>query len=151
MPSDPSGSRRRNDIQHEALPKGPNCKEGYMKRTVAMLFAGLLLVQSSAFAADAEQKELGGFQEKRVEKLAKDLSLSPDQKQKVSAIFSQTANEIKAELAKIKSIKDAADQKMKEALSPEQYQKYEKMKAERKSQMKKKMKGAMQGQDGQEK
>jgi len=89
-------------------------------------------------------KKMMEEQAKHLEKMTKDLNLTPDQKSKVEVILKEKGDKMKAEMQKMqddkKAIKDEADQKIKDILTPEQLQKFDKIQAEHKAKMEKKMK-----------
>jgi len=115
-----------------------------MKKAVAVVCAGILVVMACGLVSADQGKEKSKWQEKRIEKMAKDLNLTADQKEKVSAIWKENGDKRDAEMQKnrdaMKAIKDDEDQQIKALLTPEQSQKYEKQQAERKEKMDKKMK-----------
>ncbi len=115
-----------------------------MKKAAAVIFAGIFVVMACGLASANEGKEKGKWQEKKVEKMTKDLGLNTDQQGKVSAILKDNSDKIEAETQKYmdakKAIRDAEDQQIMAVLTPEQAQKYLKEQAEHKEKMDKKMK-----------
>ena len=81
---------------------------------------------------------------KHLDKMAKELNLTADQKDKVAAIMKETGENRKTEMQKMrenaKAEMEATDKKIEAVLTPDQVQKFEKMKADRKEKMDKKMK-----------
>lgn len=82
--------------------------------------------------------------QKHLDKMAKDLNLTADQKDKVAAIMKEAGESRKAEMKQArenaKAKMEATDKKIEAVLTPDQVQKFEKMKADRKAKMEKKMK-----------
>jgi Spy/CpxP family protein refolding chaperone len=85
-----------------------------------------------------EQKKKGN----RIDKMAEELNLTPEQKDKISAIMKDSDEQIKAQMQKardnVKAIWDDSNQKIKGTLTPEQVQKFDKMEKERQEKMPKK-------------
>jgi Spy/CpxP family protein refolding chaperone len=115
-----------------------------MKKAVTLVCAGMLVIQVCGLAFAGDDKNPAKWQEKRVEKMAKKLDLTKEQKEKVAAIFKESGDKIQAETQKMqeakKAIREDESQKIKAVLTPDQAQKYEKMQAERKEKMEKKEK-----------
>ena len=127
-----------------------------MKRTTAMIFGCLLAMQvyGTVYATDGKEckqcddkkmeKSMEKMQAKHLDKLAKELNLTPEQKDKISVIMKENGEKRKAEMQKMrenaKVEREAIDAKIKEVLTPEQAQKYDKMQADRKAKMEEKMK-----------
>jgi Spy/CpxP family protein refolding chaperone len=117
-----------------------------MKRIVAVLFAGVVVMQAAGLAFAGCPKDAGKQQEKRVEKMARRLDLSAEQKTKIAAILAASDEKMRAEMQKIREAAQAAraetEQQIKAVLTPEQAQKFEKQLADRKARMEKKKCGA---------
>jgi len=115
-----------------------------MKRAVAILCAGILIVTAYGLMSAKDDKDAGKWQEKKIEKMSKDLNLTAEQKDKLAAIMKENDEKIKAEWQKcqeaVKVIREGKDQQIKAVLTPEQAQKYEKNQAERKEKKEKKEK-----------
>lgn len=77
------------------------------------------------------------WQEKRLERMTKQLGLTPEQKEKISAIFKENDDKIAAEAQKtketVKTIMQDTDKQVTAALTPGQAKKYVEMKEERKA------------------
>ena len=124
-----------------------------MKKVTAMLVASLFAMQicGVALASDDKgscekwaQKKSEKMMEKHLNKMSKSLNLTPEQKEKVSAIMKERAEKHKAEIQKaqdsMKAVRDESDQKIREVLTPEQAQKFDKQIQDRNEKMDKKMK-----------
>jgi Spy/CpxP family protein refolding chaperone len=111
-----------------------------MKKAVALAFAALLAVQMSGLALAGEKKDPARWQEKRVEKMVKDLDLTAEQKDKIAAVMKESDEARKAEMEKMKALRQDEEQKIKAVLTPEQAQKYDARQAKRKTKGHKKMK-----------
>lgn len=127
-----------------------------MKRIVSMLIGCVLAMQVCGLVYAADDKEckpcdkkdmqqgVEKMQQKHLDKMAKELNLTPDQKQKISAIMKENGEKRKTEMDKkreeAKAEMEATDKKITDILTPEQAQKFEKMKTDRKEKMEKKMK-----------
>ncbi len=85
-----------------------------------------------------EQKK-EDWQAKRLDRTAKELNLTAEQKDKIAAIFKENAAKVKAVMDKAKkdmnSIRDTGDKKFKAVLTPEQAKKHDEMKAEMQKKM----------------
>ncbi|MFA7445933.1 MAG: hypothetical protein WCY89_08300 [Flavobacteriaceae bacterium] len=111
-----------------------------MKKLVMMM---ALVVGVTAFAQDKKADKRERFSaEERVEKMAKELDLNQEQKQKLTALFEKQKEEaqkkraaIKAERAErreaLSSRSEAFDKEVKSILTPEQAKKWEAKKQER--------------------
>ncbi len=108
----------------------------------AMQICAVALADDKAACEKCDQTKAEKMHAKRLDKLTKELSLTPDQKEKVSVILKESGEKNKAEMQKMKdsmkAMKEETDQKITAVLTPEQAQKYEKMKQDRKEKMKKK-------------
>ena len=130
----------------------------HMKRAAVMMCAGIFAVQACGvvFAMDGKAQEgsgthgnqsmgiaIGDLQEKRVEGMAKELKLTPEQKAKIAAILKDNGEKVKVELQKIRDTTKAmwleADKQIIGVLNAEQAKKFEKMKADSKEKMEKMM------------
>ncbi len=114
----------------------------------ALALSGLLAFSTIAMAQDADAKKdakKGGKRgfpsvEQQVERMAKDLSLTDEQKPKVKAVL-EDVNKKRQELRgtpreeqreKRQAIMDEQNKKLKEILTPDQLEKYKKMQEEMK-------------------
>ena len=108
------------------------------------MFAAVLALQVSLPVFAEGKGDPAKKQEQRLEKMTKDLNLTPDQKEKVGAILKEQGEKNKADMQKcqdtMKANRDSLDQNIKSVLTPEQVTKFEKMQADRKAKMDKKMK-----------
>jgi Spy/CpxP family protein refolding chaperone len=125
---------------------------------VAALALGSLLACTTLVSAqDAPKGKKGGRMsvEQRVDRLTKDLSLTDDQKTKVTAALEdETAKmrELRGDTSldqqqrrdKMVEIRKGTDKKMKEILKPDQWEKYQKIQEE----MRQRAKGAQGGNGG---
>jgi Spy/CpxP family protein refolding chaperone len=127
-----------------------------MKKTAAMLLGCIIALQVCGFVYASDDKEckkcekkcMGQntekMQAKHLDKLTKELNLTPEQKDKISAIMKESGEKKKAEMQKMrenaKAEMEAKDKSIDAVLTPEQAQKFENMQAERKAKMEKKMK-----------
>jgi len=88
-----------------------------MKKAVAMLCAGMLVVLAFGLVFANEDKDAGKWQEKKIEKMSKNLNLTAEQKDKLSAIMKENGEKIKAEWQKcqeaVKVIREGEDQQIK--------------------------------------
>lgn len=120
-----------------------------MKKFVAVLVA-LLFVTSAGLAlaegmkCECKMDKTGKGQDKRVERLAKELKLTEDQKAKVTAILKEDEPQMKAlqdkMMADQKAIRDASDQKIKAVLTPDQAKQYDQIKEKHQKKMDKECK-----------
>lgn len=111
-----------------------------MKKLVMMM---ALVVGATAFAQDKKADKREQFSaEERVEKMAKELDLNQEQKQKLTTLFEKQKEEaqkkreaIKAERAErretLSSRNEAFDKEVRSILTPEQAKKWEAKKQER--------------------
>lgn len=85
----------------------------------------------------AQKKE--DWQSKRLERMATDLNLTAEQKDKIAGIFKGNDVKIKAVMEKAKeelnAIRDTGEKQIKAILTPEQVKKFDEMKAERQKKM----------------
>jgi len=111
----------------------------------ALALGGLLACATVASAQDANAskgKGRGGNVTQRVENLDKEVTLTADQKTKVTALFEEQSKKMQAMRAenpnmtqeqrreKMTALRDEQNKKMKEILTPAQFEKYTKMQAE---------------------
>ena len=105
-----------------------------MKKAVSVLCAGLLLVSVCGLVFAKDGKDKAKPRETRLEKLTKELGLTPEQKGKVSVILDETQAKVKEASAKSvdarKAIFDNESTKITPLLTPEQSKKYEAIRAE---------------------
>ncbi len=110
-----------------------------------MALGGLVAFSNVATAQDAKQGggKRGPSVEEQMTRMTDELKLTDDQKPKVKAALDEQAKEIQALRAdsslsredrrdKVTAIRGTTDKKLKEILKPDQWDKYEKMKAEMK-------------------
>ena len=113
----------------------------------ALALGGLLACATVASAQDANAskgKGRGGNVTQRVENLDKEVTLTADQKTKVTALFEEQSKKMQAMRAenpnmtqeqrreKMTAMREEQNKEMKKILTPEQFTKYEKIQAERK-------------------
>ncbi len=119
-----------------------------MKRVIAMLMACVFAasVCTVAFAMEGGwegkgKQSMEKMHEKHLEKMTKDLNLTVEQKDKISALMKNKSDKMMAEKKKMmdaeKIIRDDYNVKLKEVLTPEQATKHNKMMEERKAKMEK--------------
>lgn len=117
-----------------------------MKKLWAAVIVGVFMMGSGLALAKEIQGECPGspdtkreqkredWQAKRLDRMAKDLNLSVEQKDKIAAIFKENDAKAKVVMDKVKEDMDAiratGDKQVKEVLTPEQVQKYDKIKEE---------------------
>ena len=129
-----------------------------MKKLIPMLLAGAMVMSVSAamFADDMDysksnkesnmtmDQKMAKMQATRLDKLTKDLALTPDQKSKVSDIMRATGDQKKAIITKMeadeKDLRDSEDTQIKAVLTADQQVKYDKMMMEHQAKMEKKLK-----------
>lgn len=122
-----------------------------MKRIIAIFFMAIFAISASssvyAMHCKCNQEDMGKCMEKHhdkmLDKMSKKLALTPEQKEKVAAVMKENGEKAKVEMQKMheamKAIQDEADKKIKELLTPEQIQKFDKMQEEQKAKSEKKM------------
>ncbi|HWH70190.1 MAG TPA: hypothetical protein VNT26_12450 [Candidatus Sulfotelmatobacter sp.] len=115
----------------------------------ALALGGLLACTSVSSAQDAKKGERRGFSpQQRVERMTQDLKLTDDQKTKVTALFEADAKkrqDIMADTSlsreqrreKMQPIMEEENKKLKTILTPEQYDKWQKMREEMRTKAKK--------------
>lgn len=122
-----------------------------MKKFLAVVIVGIFVMGSGlALAKDMQgeckvapdkkmEQKKKNWQTKRLERMAKELSLTTEQKDKVAAIFKENDAKAKAVMDKAKeemnAIRDTGDKQVKAVLTPEQVKKYDEMKAEMQKKM----------------
>ncbi len=116
-----------------------------MRKVSVVMMAGVfaLLVAGSAYAKEGKkgcpqcgmdnmEKSAEKWHEKRLDKMAKKLDLSTEQKDKISAIMKENGEKMKAEMEKMreshKAMREENQKKMNEVLTPEQQKKFAEMK-----------------------
>lgn len=125
-----------------------------VSRSLSALFVCLMMASLGASIASAQAAASPEKQEMmaKMEKMSTELQLTPTQKQQIMPILMQEGPKIKALKAntslgpmqkamQAKQIGADTDAKMKPILSPEQYQKYEQMRAQEREQMMQQMRG----------
>jgi len=119
-----------------------------MRKFVAMLIAlffiaGAGLALAEGMKCESNMDKQGKGQEKRVNRLAKELKLTEDQKTKVAAIFKEDEPQMKVfmdkMMADMKVMRDASDQKVKSILTPDQAKQYDQIKEKHQKKMDEKM------------
>jgi len=112
-----------------------------------LALGGLLAVASASMAQDqkaGQDTKKGGRQniEQRLNTMAEELKLTPDQKTKVKALLEDQAKKMEASRSEMQNLtqeerrtkmqasREEMNKKMKEILTAEQYTKYEKQRAE---------------------
>lgn len=127
-----------------------------MKKMIPMALAGVTMLLCGAVYADdkvagkedkgttaTEEQMVIKRQNDRLEVMTKNLALTPDQKDKIRAIFKATGDQQKAMMIKMeadrKTMNEAQDTQIKAVLTPEQWAMFDKMMAENKAKMGKKM------------
>ena len=100
-----------------------------MKKSVSVICAGLFIVSLCGLMSASDMEYRASGQEKKLERLTKDLNLTQEQNEKVSVILKESSGKIAAERQRVydtdKTIKTDTDKKVKEVLTPEQAKKYE--------------------------
>ncbi|MDD5259697.1 MAG: Spy/CpxP family protein refolding chaperone [bacterium] len=113
-----------------------------MKKLLAIMIVGIFMLGSGlVLAKDMEcqckcqgppNKEMGQMQEdweaRRLDRMAKELNLTADQKAKIGAIMDKTKEDMAA-------VRDASEKKVKAVLTPDQAKKLDEMKAEMRKRM----------------
>lgn len=105
---------------------------------VAALAVGGLLACATVTSAQDAPKKKGPTVEQRVDRMNTELNLTADQKTKVTALFEDTqkkGRELRQDTSlsredrqeKMRGMREAEDKKLKEILTPEQWQKWEKV------------------------
>ncbi len=95
-----------------------------MKRQIIALAAGAALIAAPLMTNMATADMPGGRRGNKMEKMATELNLSPQQKEEMQAIWEAAREDMKA-------IRQKADADMKSVLDPEQQQKFDEMKQQR--------------------
>jgi Spy/CpxP family protein refolding chaperone len=105
---------------------------------VAALAVGGLLACATITSAQDAPKKKGPSVEQRVDRMNTELNLTADQKTKVTALFEDTqkkGRELRQDTSlsqedrrtKARELREAEDKKLKEILTPDQWQKWEKV------------------------
>lgn len=105
---------------------------------VAALAVGGLLACATVTSAQDAPKKKGPTVEQRVDRMNTELNLTADQKTKVTALFEDTQKKMRElrqdtslsqedRREKVRGMREAEDKKLKEILTPEQWQKWEKV------------------------
>lgn len=129
-----------------------------MKKTAIMLVAFVLSAQVGMLSAGQKagcaccgggemqcgmEQSRGKGPEGRLERMSKDLNLTAEQKEKISAIVKESGEKMKEAMQKAresgKAAREETDKQIKAVLTPEQAQKFEAMQVEREKKMEKKM------------
>lgn len=100
-----------------------------LKKALVISAALTLPLIANAFPGDGE-----GPAEHRVERMSKELQLTPDQKSKLEVIF-------KEQHEKFRAIHEESHNRISQILTPEQSKKFEEMKKQHQQQRREKMKG----------
>jgi hypothetical protein len=129
-----------------------------MKKIIPMLLAGAMVMSvcGAMFADDMDyhksakdsnttmDQKMAKMQADKLDKLTKELALTPDQKSKVSDILRATGDQKKAIVTKmeadVKDLRDSEDTQIKATLTADQQVKYDKMMMEHQAKMEKKLK-----------
>ncbi len=131
-----------------------NLMNRFATRLLPGLFSLLLLGtvgawgQASPAAGGAEKQEVMA----KLEKMSTELQLTPDQKKQIMPILMQEAPKLKAVKAnaslgplqkamQMKEIGNETDTRLKPILTPQQYDKFQQMRAEEREQMMQQMRG----------
>ena len=105
---------------------------------VAALAVGGLLACATVTSAQDAPKKKGPTVEQRVDRMNTELNLTADQKTKVTALFEDSQKKMRElrqdtslsqedRREKMRGMREAEDKKLKEILTPEQWQKWEKV------------------------
>jgi Spy/CpxP family protein refolding chaperone len=128
-------------------------------RPILMAFAALLVLAFQTLAITAQdnmaQGSMGGQGNmtevaEKLENMSKQLQLTPQEKQQIRPILMEEAPKMKAlktdtslgpmqKAMKMRQIADATDAKLQPILTPEQYQKWQQIRAQERQQMMQKM------------
>jgi len=121
-----------------------------MKKLILVLISCAFIFQLSgvAYCADQKTEKKGSefaqkWSDKKIDKLVKELKLSPEQREKISSLIKDTSEDI-TEITqkmsdKLKALQEKFEKKFKAVLSEEQAKMYDKAKEKKKA---KKMKEA---------
>jgi Spy/CpxP family protein refolding chaperone len=116
-------------------------KFGLLKKATIMLAAGLLCAQPLAYGQDTNTTDRAAMARERMQEMAKELNLTPEQKEKLKAIMQEEIQKAKAirddsslrrlqKARKLKAIRDDATPKVKAILTPEQFKKWQELRKE---------------------
>ena len=105
---------------------------------VAALAVGGLLACATVTSAQDAPKKKGPTVEQRVDRMNTELNLTADQKTKVTALFEDTQKKMRElrqdtslsqedRREKVRGMREAEDKKLKEILTPEQWEKWQKV------------------------
>lgn len=116
-----------------------------MKKLLAVMIVGLFVLGSGLALAKEMKKECPvapdkkveqkkeDWQAKRLDRMAKELNLTAEQKEKIAAIFKENDIKVKTVMDKAKkdmnAIRDTNEKQIKAVLTPEQAKKHDEMKA----------------------
>ncbi len=115
-----------------------------MKKIILVLIASVFVLQLSGIAFCDEMKtEKKGpdfsqkWSDRKIDKLVKELKLTPEQRAKISELIKDTSEDI-TEITqkmtdKVKALQEKFEKKLKGIMTDEQAQKYEKAKAAKKA------------------
>lgn len=110
----------------------------------ALALGGLLVCTNVSNAQDSKEGKKRGFSaEQRIEQMDKELKLTADQKKKLTALFedqgkkmremrADTAMSQEDRRAKGRTMMEESNKKMKEILTPDQFEKWQKMREQQK-------------------
>ncbi|MFC1511403.1 hypothetical protein ACFL5U_03350 [Candidatus Margulisiibacteriota bacterium] len=114
------------------------------KKTLSLLLVTVMLVGLASGALGwgwGKDKEKKFDPEKKIEKLAKKLDLTEEQKAKILASQQAVEKDIEALFAKVKALRQKQQEELEKILTPEQLEKYQGMKKEWKGKKDKGKKG----------
>lgn len=105
---------------------------------VAALAVGALLAGATLTSAQDAPKKKGPSVEQRVDRMSTELNLTADQKTKVTALFEDDMKKMRElrqdsslsqedRRAKGRTLREASDKKLKEILTPDQWEKWQKV------------------------
>ncbi len=103
--------------------------------------AGLLCCQPLAYGQQTNTTDRAAVVRERMQEMAKELNLTPEQKEKLKAIMQEEIQKAKAirddtsmrrfqKARKLKAIRDDATPKVKAILTPEQFKKWQELRKE---------------------
>ena len=121
-----------------------------MKKLALTLFAILLAAAAGAPRLSAQEPSSQEEVKAKVQKMATELQLTPDQIQKIKPILMAEAPKVQAlkadtsmpqmqKMKQMKQLADGVDAQLKPILTPEQYQKFQAMRMQQRDQMMQKM------------
>lgn len=116
-------------------------------KKLSLIVCGLLFLSASLYAQDRKRMSMEDRAKMRSERLAEQLSLSDEQKAKVYALNMKDAKENKKmreerrkQVSSMRDNRQEFNKELTDILTPEQQQKWESLKSERREQMKKRFK-----------